>query len=66
MLGTGLLIFLESSDHSGAIVDREESCLVREIVDHPVRNNANDYGDQAFENENPSLGSENVSIRLQV
>ena len=66
MFGTGLLIFLESSDHSGAIVDGEESCLVGEIVDHPVRDNANDYGDQAFENENPSLGSGNVSFGFQV
>jgi hypothetical protein len=66
MFGTGLLVFLESSDYSGAVVDGEESCLVGEIVDHPVRDNADDYGDQAFENENPSLGSEDVSFRLQV
>jgi hypothetical protein len=55
MLGTGLLIFFESSDHSGAIVDGEESSLVGEIVDHPVRYNTNDDGDQTFEDENPSL-----------
>lgn len=66
MFSTGLLIFLESSDYPGAIVDGEESCLVGEIVDHPVRDNAYDYGDQAFENEDPSLSSENVSFRLQV
>lgn len=65
MFGTGLLIFLESSDYSGAVINREESCLVGEIVDHPVRNDANDYGDQAFENKNPSLYPEFVSIRLQ-
>jgi hypothetical protein len=55
MFGTGLLIFLESSDYSGAIVDGKESCLVREIVNHPVRYNTNDHGDQTFEDENPSL-----------
>jgi len=65
VFGTGLLVFFESSDDSSAVINREESCLVGEIVDHPVRNNANDYSDQAFENENPSLYPEFVSIRLQ-
>lgn len=55
MFGTGLLVFLESSDHSGAIVDGEECGLVWEIVDHPIGNDANDHGNQAFENEDPSL-----------
>jgi len=65
MFGTGLLIFLESSDDSGAVINREESCLVGEIVDHPVRNDAHDYGDQAFKNENPSLDPEFVSMKFQ-
>jgi hypothetical protein len=55
MFGTGLLVFLESSDYSGAVVDGEECCFVREIVDHPVRYNTNDYGDQTLEDEDPSL-----------
>jgi hypothetical protein len=55
MFGTGLLVFLESSDYSGAIVDGEKSSFVGEIVDHPVRYNTNDYGNQTFEDENPSL-----------
>jgi hypothetical protein len=55
MFGTGLLVFFESSDYSGAIVGGEESGLVGEIVDHPVRYNADDYGDKTFEDENPSL-----------
>jgi hypothetical protein len=66
MLGTSLLVFLESSDDSGAIVVREESCLLREIVDHPVRYDADNYGDKTFEDENPSLNSEVVRTRLHV
>jgi len=57
VFGTGLLVFLESSDYSCAIFDGEESGLVREIVDHPVRDNAHNHGDNAFEDEDPSLGS---------
>jgi hypothetical protein len=63
VFGTGLLVFFKSSDDSGAIVDGEESRLVGEIVDHPVRNNANDHGNQAFEDEDPSLSSGVVSFR---
>jgi hypothetical protein len=58
MFGTGLLVFLESSNYPGAIVDGEEFSLVREIVDHPVRNDTNDYGNQTFEDEDPSLNGE--------
>jgi hypothetical protein len=64
MLGTGLLVLLESSDNSGAIVVREESRFLGEIVDHPVRYNADDYSNQTFEDENPSLSE--VSVRLYV
>lgn len=55
VFGTGLLVFPESSDYSGAVVDGKKSGFVWEIVDHPVRNNANNYGYQAFKNEDPSL-----------
>lgn len=55
MLGTCLLVFFESSDHSGTIVDRQERGLVGEIMDHPVRNNADQSSYQAFEDEDPSL-----------
>lgn len=55
MFGTGLLVFPESSDYSGAIINREESCLVGKIVNHPVRDDTHDHGNQTFEDENPSL-----------
>ena len=54
MFSTGLLIFLESSDYSSAIVDGEECCLVGEIVDHPVTNDANNDCSEPFEDTGKS------------
>ena len=53
VLGTGLVVFFETPEDSPAIIYRQEFGLIREVVNHPERDDAEQHCRKAFENEYP-------------
>ena len=53
MLGAGLLVELQAADDALAVGRGEEGGVVGEVVDHPDGDDADEYGRDAFEDEDP-------------
>lgn len=51
--GGGLLVEFEAANDAGAVIVGEELGFVGEIVDHPERGDADEDGEETFEDEDP-------------